>query len=72
VSDESIGQLVGLLGLEIGPTHGLYLHRTTQYRKKWTHIHASSGIWAHDHRVRAAEDINCLSPIGHWDRWLVS
>jgi hypothetical protein len=27
------GQLVGLLGREISPTQGLYLHRTTQHRK---------------------------------------
>jgi hypothetical protein len=28
------GQLVGLLGWGISPTQGLYLHRTTQHRKK--------------------------------------
>jgi hypothetical protein len=37
------GQLVGLLGRGIGPTQGLYLHSTTQYRKAQTHIHASIG-----------------------------
>jgi len=51
------GQLVGLLGQGIGPTQGLYLHRTTQHRRKTrTRIHVSSGIRVHDPSVRAAED----------------
>jgi hypothetical protein len=41
-SCESIRQLVGLLGRVIGPTQGLYLHRTTQHRETQTHIHAQS------------------------------
>jgi hypothetical protein len=32
-----LGQLVGLLGRGISPTQGLYLHRTTQHRKKRGH-----------------------------------
>jgi hypothetical protein len=36
------GHLVGLLGRRIRPLQGLYLHRTTQQRKTWTHIHASA------------------------------
>jgi hypothetical protein len=60
--------LVGLLGRGISPTQGLYLHRTTQHRKKRTHIHASSGIRTLDPIVRAVEDSTCLRPRGHWDR----
>jgi hypothetical protein len=40
--------MVGLLGRVISPSHGLYLHRTTQHRKTRTNIHASSGIRTHD------------------------
>jgi hypothetical protein len=61
---ESVGQLVGLLGRGIGPTQGLYLHRTTQHRKMRRHIHASSGIRTHDPSVRAAEDSTSLRPRG--------
>jgi hypothetical protein len=68
---EFIGQLVGLLGRGIGPMQGLYLHRTTQHRKTWTHIHASSRIRTHDPSVRAAEDSTCLRPLGHWDQRVV-
>jgi hypothetical protein len=39
---------VGLLGREISPSQGLYLHRTTQHRKTRTNIHALSGIRTHD------------------------
>jgi hypothetical protein len=43
---ESTGQLVWLLGRGIGPTQGLYLHRTTQQKKKTQkHVNASYGIW---------------------------
>jgi hypothetical protein len=52
------GHLVGLLEWEIGPTQGLYLHRTTQHRKTRTHIHASSGIRKQDPSDRAATDYN--------------
>jgi hypothetical protein len=57
-----------LLGRGIGPTQGLYLHRTTQHRKTLTHIHASSGIRPHDPSVRAPEDSTWLRPRGHYDR----
>jgi hypothetical protein len=59
---------VGLLGRGIGPTQGLYLHRTTQHRKTRTNIHASSGYRTHDLSGRAAEDSTCLRPHSHWDR----
>jgi len=53
---ESIfGHLVGLLGGGISPSQGLYLYRTTQHRKKRTHIHASSGIRTHDPSARAVK-----------------
>jgi len=61
-------QLVGLLGWGISWTQGLYLHCTTQHWKTWTHIHASSGIQAHDPSVQVAEDSMCLRPCGHWDQ----
>jgi hypothetical protein len=65
---ESIfGHLVGLLGREISPSQGYYLHRTAQCKEKLTHIHASSGIRSHDPRVRAVEDRTCLRPSAHWD-----
>jgi hypothetical protein len=40
--------MVGLLGRVISPSQGLYLHRTTQHKKKRTNIHALSGIETHD------------------------
>jgi hypothetical protein len=61
------GHLVGLLGREIGPMKGLYLHGTTQHRKTRTHVHASSGIRTHDPSVRAVEDTMCLRLRGHGD-----
>jgi hypothetical protein len=64
----SIGHLVGLLGGEISPAQGLYLHRTTQHRKTQTNIHAPSKIRTCDPNIRAAEDSTCLRPRGHWDR----
>jgi len=60
--------LVGLLGWGIGPTQGLYPYRTTQHRKKRTHIHASSGIRTHDPSVGAVEYSTYLRRRGHWDR----
>jgi len=62
------GHLVGLLGLGIGPTQGLYLHRTTKHRKTWTHIHALSRIWTHNPSVWAVEDSMCFRPNGHCDQ----
>jgi hypothetical protein len=55
--------LIGLLGLEISPTQGLYLNRKTR-----THIHASRGIQTHDPSVGEVEDSMCLRLRGHWDR----
>jgi hypothetical protein len=44
---ELFRQTVGLLGRAISPSQGLYLHRTTQYRKTRINIHALSGIRTH-------------------------
>jgi len=66
---ESIsGHFVGLLGREISPSQGHYLHRTAQHRKERTHIHTSSGIRTHDPSVRSVKDRTCLRRRGHWDR----
>jgi hypothetical protein len=62
------GQLVGLLGRGIGPTQGLYLHRTTQHRKTRTPIQVSNGIRTHNPSVLTAEDGKCLRPLGPWER----
>jgi hypothetical protein len=46
-------------------------HRTTQTQNKRMHtpnIHVLSGIWSHDHSVRASEDNSCLRPRGYRDR----
>jgi len=40
--------LVGFLGRGIGPSQGLYLHRTARHRKMRTYTHAYSGIRNHD------------------------
>jgi hypothetical protein len=40
--------MFGLFGRVISPSQGLYLHRTTQYRKTRTDIHALSRIRTHD------------------------
>jgi hypothetical protein len=54
-------QLVGPLGRGIGPTQGLYLHKTTKTQKiADIHIHATSGIQTHDPSVRAAEDSTAI------------
>jgi hypothetical protein len=45
---ELFRHMVGLLGQEISPSQGLYLHRTTQHRKTRTNIHALRGIRNHD------------------------
>jgi hypothetical protein len=45
---ELFRHMVGLRGRVISPSQGLYLHRTTQHRKKRTNIHALSGIRTHD------------------------
>jgi hypothetical protein len=45
---ELFRHMVGLLGLVISPSQGLYLHRTKQHRKTRTNIHVLSGIRTHD------------------------
>jgi hypothetical protein len=41
------------------PTHRINAH---------TDIYTLSGIWTHNPRVRASEDISCLRPCSHCDR----
>jgi hypothetical protein len=48
VSKPLFRPLVGLLGRGVGPSQGLYLHRTTQHTKTRISIHALSGIRTHD------------------------
>jgi hypothetical protein len=55
--------LVGLLGRGIGPSH-----RISQYRKTWTHVHASSGIRTHNRSVRPVQDLTRRKPGRHCDR----
>jgi hypothetical protein len=62
------GHLVWPLGQGISPMQGLYLHKTTQHRKTWTHNHALSGIQTYDPSVWAVKDSTCLRPHGHWDQ----
>jgi hypothetical protein len=40
-------QLAALLGRGVGPSQGLYLHRTAQHRKTQAYIHTLSGIRTH-------------------------
>jgi hypothetical protein len=47
--------LVVLLGRGIGPSKGLYLHRTAQHSKRKIYIDASSGIGTQDPSVRAIQ-----------------
>jgi hypothetical protein len=61
-------QSVGLLGRGISPLQGPYLHKEQQTQNKRTHIHAMSGIRAHDPSVRAGEDGSCFRPRGSCDR----
>jgi hypothetical protein len=53
----------------INPSQGRYLHRINAHN---TDIHALSGIRTRDPSVRASEDISCLRPRGHCDRYLRS
>jgi hypothetical protein len=53
---------------EVGPSQGL--HRTTQHRKTWTHIHASSGMRTHDSNFRAAKT-HALRHRGHCNRQIL-
>jgi hypothetical protein len=58
-------QSVGLLGREICPSQGRYLHTGQHKQNKRIHtpnIHALSGIRTHDSSVRAGEDSSCLRP----------
>jgi hypothetical protein len=69
-------QSVGLLGREISPSQGRYLH-TGQHKHRINahiNIHALILIRTHDPRVRASEDASCLRPRGHcdWRVYLVS
>jgi hypothetical protein len=52
---ELFRHMVGLLGRVIGPSQGLYLHRTTQHRKTRANIHALSGIRTHDNSNQSAK-----------------
>jgi hypothetical protein len=60
----NLRQSVGLLGREISPTQGHYLHK----HRINANIHALSGIQTHDPSVRASEDSSCLRPRGPCDR----
>jgi hypothetical protein len=63
-------QSVGLLGREISPSQGLYLHAEHQKQRINAHntdIHALSGIRTHDPSDRANEDSSCLRPRSHCD-----
>jgi hypothetical protein len=61
-NSESFRHLVGLFGWGIGSKQGIYLHRTTQHRKMWTNICASSGIQTHDSNAGAVQNHACLRP----------
>jgi hypothetical protein len=59
-------QTVGLLGQEISPSQGRYLH-TGRHKHRinaHTDIYVLSGIRTHDLSVRAGEDSSCLRPRG--------
>jgi len=62
------GHLVGLLGQGISLMQVLYLHRTTQHRKTWTHIHPPSRIQTRNPSVQAVKDSTCLRLHNHWDQ----
>jgi hypothetical protein len=48
--------LVPLLRRGIGPTQGVYVHRTAQHKKMCTYMHASSGIRTHGPSVLGVQD----------------
>jgi len=52
----------------IGPSEGLYLHRTTKHRKTRVCVHVSRGIRTHDPSVRGVHDTTRFRLFGHWDR----
>jgi hypothetical protein len=60
-------QSVGLLGREMSPSQGRYLHTGQHKHRKNAHtdIHALSGIRNHNPSIRAS---SCLRPHGHCDR----
>jgi hypothetical protein len=63
---------VGLLGRGISPTQGLYLHRTTQHRKK--NNHTLSGIRIHDLKnqpIKAYASGRAATGTGHEKYWKV-
>jgi hypothetical protein len=60
----NLRQSVGLLGRVISPSQGRYLTQTD--------IHALNGTRTHGPSIRAAEDISCLRPRGHYDRHFAS
>jgi hypothetical protein len=47
--------LAGLPGRVIGPSQGLFRHRTAQHRKTRINIHALSGIPTHDSSIQSAK-----------------
>jgi hypothetical protein len=55
-------QTIGLLGREIRPSQGRYLHTGQQKHRIKAHsdIHAFSGIRTHDPSIRVSEDSSCL------------
>jgi hypothetical protein len=63
-------QSVGLLGREISPSQGSYIHRTTQTQNKRTQTSIPwIWIWTHDPSVRASEGSSCPKRRGHCDRF---
>jgi hypothetical protein len=56
-----------ILGREISPSQGRYLHRTTQRINVHRH-YASRGIRTHDPSVEAGESGSCPRPRCHCDR----
>jgi hypothetical protein len=63
-------QAIGLLGQEISPLQGRYIH-TEQHKHRinaHTNSHSLSGIATHDPSVWTSEDISCLRPRDHCDR----
>jgi hypothetical protein len=56
LSSKLLKHLAGILRRGIGPSQGLYLHRTAQHRRRRTHIHASSGIRTHDPSAQTVQD----------------
>jgi hypothetical protein len=69
----SFTQSVGLLGREISPSEGRYLHiEQHKHRKTYTDIHVSWDIRTHDPSVWASEASSCVRPRGHCNRLRLS